>query len=684
MTQLVSRLLALFVVLCTGLQAATALTPGTGRIEIQRGGKTVPVWYYVPPDAAADTPILFVMHGVNRNADDYRNSWLPHAEKYRVVLLAPEFSEKEFPGDEGYNLGGIVDARKRALPAEQWAFSFIEPIFDEVRTALGNRSEKYYLYGHSAGAQFVHRYLYYVPNARVANVVAANSGWYTLPDQKIDFPYGLRGARVSDQALKTMLQRPVVILLGTQDNDPNHKHLRRAAEAMKQGPHRLARGQFFFNAAQRKAAELKVPFGWKLATAPGIGHSDRGMAAFAIEWLFGQAPQASAAPAKAAAPAAAAPVKASAPVAAGLAPIVGREPSRVRVLFGGDTDYAESYQEQYARAGSVNIMAEKGYEYSIEHLGRLMQAADYRVINLETVLTNRREKIFSDKAYLHYGDPVKVPEMFGRYGPLSFSLANNHTLDFGVPGLIDTFDALDAAKIPFFGAGRNRDEAFRPLLQELKVGNDIITLAIFGGFEYRKNYDEKYEFYATGDRPGTVRVEAEAVGKAIAALRKSHRNVYSIYFGHWGDNYLWKHAAQTKYAQDLRKVGVDLVVGAGAHMMQELEHDGRGWVFHGLGNFLFNTRGRYLRNLAAPFSYALMTDFTLEGGKVQARHRIYPLLSDNQLTNYQPRYLTEPEFSAFAALLAAKSNWDEATRAAVKPGRDDIGPFLELSEPARR
>jgi poly-gamma-glutamate capsule biosynthesis protein CapA/YwtB (metallophosphatase superfamily) len=37
---------------------------------------------------------------------------------------------------------------------------------------------------------------------------------------------------------------------------------------------------------------------------------------------------------------------------------------------------------------------------------------------------------------------------------------------------------------------------------------------------------------------------------------------------------------------------VDLVVGAGAHMMQEVEHDGRGWVFHSLGNFLFNARGR--------------------------------------------------------------------------------------------
>jgi len=365
-------------------------------------------------------------------------------------------------------------------------------------------------------------------------------------------------------------------------------------------------------------------------------------------------------------------------------PIVGRDPSRVRVLFGGDTDYGESYQEGYARAGGVNILQQKGYDYSIENLGRLLAAADYRVINLETVLTSRREQVFADKDYLHYSDPVELPKVFNRYAPLSFSLANNHTLDHAVEGLLDTFTALERADIPWFGAGRTRAEAFRPLLQPLKVGDVTVTLALFAGFEYRKNYDEKFRFYASSDRPGTVAVEAAAVARAIAQLRKSHENLYVVYFGHWGDNYLWKHEAQTKYARELRKAGVDLVIGAGAHMMQELEHDGRGWVFHGIGNFMFNSRGRYARNHAAPFSYALMTDFTIEGDQLKTKHRLYPILSDNQLTNYQPRFLTDPEFSAFAALLAGKSNWDAQTRAAVKPGRDEIGCFLELSEPKAR
>jgi hypothetical protein len=228
------------------------------------------------------------MHGVNRDADRYRDDWVPHARRHGFILVVPEFSQRAFPGDDGYNFGGTVDARGRPQPPDQWAFSLIEPIFDEVRKATQNRSEKFSLYGHSAGAQFVHRFLYFVPQARVDKVVAANAGWWTLPDETIDFPYGLRGSVVRQEALKEMLQRPLVVLLGTTDTDPRHANLRRTPQAMAQGPFRLARGQYFYEYGQRQATALGVPFGWKLATAPGIGHSDAGMAGFAVEWLYGK------------------------------------------------------------------------------------------------------------------------------------------------------------------------------------------------------------------------------------------------------------------------------------------------------------------------------------------------------------------------------------------------------------
>ncbi len=634
-------------------RAETPLTlaAGPGRFDFQREGKTVPVWYYIPSEAGPDAPILIVMHGVNRDADRYRNEWTPYAQKYGFILIAPEFSKEAFPGDDGYNFGGTVDAKGQAQPRAQWAFSFIEPIFDAVRTATKNRSEKYSLYGHSAGAQFVHRYLYFVPDARVDKVVAANAGWWTLPDEAVDFPYGLHGSPVDEATLKKTLQRPLVVLLGTADTDPNNVNLRRTPEAMAQGPFRLARGKYFYAYGQRQAAALGVTFGWTLATAPGIGHSDKGMSGFAVEWLYG-------------APA-----------------ITGRDPAHVRVLFGGDTNYGESYQEDYAKKGGKNILVEKGYDYSIEKLSPLLQAVDYRIINLETPLTLHHESALKTKDYLHYSDPVKLPAEFNKFGPIAFSLANNHTLDQGAEGLADTFVALRDANIRWFGAGNDLGEASRPLLQKIKLGDSTVTLAVFGAFEYRKDYDENYSFYAGADRPGTAPVDVPAVGHAIAELRKKTPNLFVAYFVHWGENYIWKHAEQTVNAHALREAGVDLVVGSGAHTMQEIVHDGRGWIFYCVGNFLFNARGRYAANHAAPFSIPLVVDFSMKDGRLQTGLRVYPTVCDNQLTAYQSRFVTDTELSAVDSMLAEKSGWDTAARAAVKRGKDEVGNYLEFLPP---
>jgi poly(3-hydroxybutyrate) depolymerase len=249
----------------------------------------VPVWYYLPESAKPDTQVLIVMHWVKRDAERYRNDWMPHAQTYGFVLVAPEFSRAEFPRDGDYSQGGVLDEQGQLRPREQTAFSFIEPIFDAVKAGAGNHSKKYQIYGHSAGAQFVHRFLFFVPEARASRGVSANAGWWTLPDMDVEFPFGLKGAPpIHGDALRTVLQRPLVVLLGTADTDPDDANLSRSKGAMEQGPHRFARGNFFFEYGQRQAAALGVALGWKLDTAPGIGHSDSGMSAFAVEWLFGK------------------------------------------------------------------------------------------------------------------------------------------------------------------------------------------------------------------------------------------------------------------------------------------------------------------------------------------------------------------------------------------------------------
>ena len=239
-----------------------------------------------PVHLAPDRPIVFVMHGVGRNADEYRDQWHDLAIEHDFLLVVPEFSKRQFPGTDAYNLGNVFDATGKVRPATEWSFSAIEPIFDEVRRRFGMTAKGYAIYGHSAGAQFVHRFLFHVPDARVTRVVAANAGWYTMPAYNLEFPYGLRNSVIRSADLAAALGKPVTVLLGEQDIDPEHSSLNREPGSLLQGPHRFARGQAFFDAAADAAARLGVPFGWQLVTVPGANHDNRLMAPAAIPWLL--------------------------------------------------------------------------------------------------------------------------------------------------------------------------------------------------------------------------------------------------------------------------------------------------------------------------------------------------------------------------------------------------------------
>lgn len=267
-----------------GLGAAQAAE--RGRLDFPTPAGAVKVWYYVPDGLTADAPVLFVMHGVKRNGEDYLDEWTAAAAQARVLLVVPEFSQRDFPGEEGYIYGNTVDAAGNPRPREAWAFTAIEGIFDAVRSRFGNRSPRYHLYGHSAGAQFVHRFVYFMPEARLARAVAANAGWYTLPDPAVEFPHGLKGTVISAAARTQALARPLAILLGDADTDPHHPALRRDAATDVQGVHRFARGQYFFRTAQAAAERERLPFHWTLATAPGVAHSNRDMVRFALPVLF--------------------------------------------------------------------------------------------------------------------------------------------------------------------------------------------------------------------------------------------------------------------------------------------------------------------------------------------------------------------------------------------------------------
>jgi poly(3-hydroxybutyrate) depolymerase len=262
------------------------LAPGSSRIEFAGwSGPKLPVYVHKPRAAGANSRILFVMHGVQRDGDRYRDEWRDLAEQHNLVIVVPTFGRKDFPTTDSYNLGNIIDRRGQRVPKVQWSFAAIEPLFDDIVCRIGGNQSGYALYGHSAGGQFVHRYVAFADAPRMEVAVSANSGWYTMPTDAA-FPYGWGGDVAGLVVPERAFQRPLTILLGTADTDRNHPSLRKNAEADRQGLTRYDRGHGFLAAARERAGKSK-PLRWQIAYAPGIGHDNGGMAPFAVPYLTG-------------------------------------------------------------------------------------------------------------------------------------------------------------------------------------------------------------------------------------------------------------------------------------------------------------------------------------------------------------------------------------------------------------
>ncbi len=249
-------------------------------------GPELPVWYVRPKSAGPSAPVLFVFHGVKRDADRYLGEWLGLAEKHGLVVVVPEFTQQNFKGAEGYNFGAMMDAKGRPQPREQWSYSLLEPLFGAIVARERLAAKDYLVFGHSAGAQFVHRMMLTGAGPRLKRAISANAGSYAMPTDQVAWPFGFGGVPAGAWDPVRAYRQPMVVLLGTADNDPDYPSLPRQPQAMAQGPHRLERGQKFYRIARADAAARRVPFQWQCAFAPGIGHDNGKMAPFAVAILL--------------------------------------------------------------------------------------------------------------------------------------------------------------------------------------------------------------------------------------------------------------------------------------------------------------------------------------------------------------------------------------------------------------
>ncbi len=247
--------------------------------------KPITVYYYIPSTGNIETmPVLFSMHGAERDGTIQRNAWKYLAEANGIVVIAPQYAKGYYSENE-YQFGGVFTNTSftTANPKEKWTYQTIEALFDYFKKETDNKAESYSMFGHSAGGQFVHRFLLAIPDARVDKAVAANPGGWTFPyldgivgtDNKIyGWPNAVLGSPMSDEShLKKYFSKKLYIQLGQLDTDENDVSLPRDAPAKAQGRHRLDRGRFFYEESLRIAGELRTPIAFQKAEVEEGTHS---------------------------------------------------------------------------------------------------------------------------------------------------------------------------------------------------------------------------------------------------------------------------------------------------------------------------------------------------------------------------------------------------------------------------
>jgi poly-gamma-glutamate capsule biosynthesis protein CapA/YwtB (metallophosphatase superfamily) len=346
-----------------------------------------------------------------------------------------------------------------------------------------------------------------------------------------------------------------------------------------------------------------------------------------------------------------------------------------RVLFGGDFSFGENYLEAHAE----NVLETRGYDHCLERLAPLMRGADMVVVNLETPITDIAQSPHSPrKYYIHHSDPELTPAAMKRHNIGAVSLANNHAMDYGAPGLGQTIASLDRERIEWFGAGRNEREAAAPFRHDAVVGGDTVTILVAAGFEYSRYYDRAYHFFARDDTAGANNWTVERAAADVRRLRARHPGAFIVAFPHWGRNYQWRSRRQRAMARAIVDAGADLILGHSAHVIQQIERYRGRWIVYSLGNSLFNAPSFHLEHDKEPYSLLAALDVLDGGNPPRLRLRLYPLLTDNFAVACQPYLLVEEDCDAVERILLRRSAVPRHLREGVTRGRDQYGCFFEI------
>lgn len=251
----------------------------------------------------------------------------------------------------------------------------------------------------------------------------------------------------------------------------------------------------------------------------------------------------------------------------------------ITLAFAGDVSFAEEYT-------NMEILKQRGGDIRNcfdEFLLKEMQDADIFMLNNEFPYTDRGTPT-EGKTYTFRAHPESVKHLYDM-GVDIVSVANNHVYDYGEVSLLDTLATLETAAMPYVGAGRDIDEAVKPvyfIANDYKIAYISATQIEQGDYPDTKGAGE--------NNAGVFRCWNPELLYEVVKEAKKNSDFVVVYI-HWGTELSQTlHWAQPDQAAGLVEAGADLIVGDHPHCLQEIAYIGDVPVVYSMGNFWFNSK----------------------------------------------------------------------------------------------
>jgi poly(3-hydroxybutyrate) depolymerase len=258
---------------------------------------------YVPEELSKQTNVLVLIHGTPSESEAetetayyYIYNWKDFAKRQGFILIVPTFNQKDFSSRHGEIIDSLTGFRGlfgREIGADEWVLRLVAAFQQEFEL----ENEKFYLYGHSAGGQYVGRFLVTHPEKVKKGVITA-AVTYPQPKVEISWPYGM-GELHSEihwedgtseqvdiipekQKWIEATQVPVTVIVGMGDTEPQ---LERPGQ---EGTNRILIGQNWVDDMATFARENGIVSQIKFGAIPAKGHGMLGLIPYSQAALIGE------------------------------------------------------------------------------------------------------------------------------------------------------------------------------------------------------------------------------------------------------------------------------------------------------------------------------------------------------------------------------------------------------------